>query len=166
MCDSDRPRGNDEDSLTSKAAVQAHVAHISRLLLPGDGDRILPGSARHTERKDGGGWQYTLASLMEALLAGRLLSNAANLQECMRRSVHFLLGPEIAQQMQRDLDKQNIRVPSESSLSRARLKLDALLPLVRRRFFLIICHSLVCAICHNLLFSFHFMFGIWICLGS
>ena len=135
MCDSDRPRGNDEDSLTSKAAVQAHVAHISRLLLPGDGDRILPGSARHTQRKDGGGWQYTLASLMEALLAGRLLSNAANLQECMRRSVHFLLGPEIAQQMQRDLDKQNIRVPSESSLSRARFKTGCFAAIGKTAFF-------------------------------
>ncbi len=140
------------------------MAHISRLLLPQDGDGVLPGSARHTRSKNGGGWQYTLASLMEALLAGRLLSNAANLEECMRRSVHFLLGPEIAQQLQRDLEQQNMRIPSESSLSRARLKLDALLPVVR------VCRHCCSSdriivtditVCHSIMSSCHFIFGFW-----
>ena len=107
--------------------MKAHLAHIQRLLRISDvhGDDELPGAGRHLQTKTGGGWQYTLASLMEALLAGRLLSNAGDLEECMRRSVHFLLGPEIAQQMQKDLQKKLIKVPSDSSLSRARLKLDA-----------------------------------------
>lgn len=75
--------------------------------------------------KRGGGWQFTLAGLLEALLTGRLLSNLANLEECMRRSVHYLLGPEIASQIQRELETKSIRVPSEATLSRARLKLDS-----------------------------------------
>ena len=108
--------------------------HLSRLAVTNeDQERSERSDNRHLKHKKGGGWQFTLAGLLEALLTGRLLSNAGNLEECMKRSVHFLLGPEIASQIQKDLENKFIRVPSEATLSRARLKLDSYL-LFEREF--------------------------------
>ena len=95
----------------------------------------LDGAARPKHRAQKTGQQYSFGCLIEALLASRLVKNAKDLPEIFVRSVQYVFGSDIAQHLQKQLADKNIRVPSESTLSRARLRLDVLSMLTRRDSF-------------------------------
>ena len=105
----------------SADAVRGHLRQAQNLLIP---DHAGPGSMRHRAQQTRTRYHFTC--LLEALLTARLISNSSDLPEVFARSVHYLFGPEIAEQVQRELQSGEIKVPSEATLSRARLKLDVL----------------------------------------
>ena len=63
-----------------------------------------------------------MSSLLEALLMSRLVKDAAKLPEIVCRSISFAFGKDISKQIQQDIADKIIKVPDDSTLSRARLK--------------------------------------------
>lgn len=72
---------------------------------------------------------------MEALLLARLIKNTSELPDVLVRSLEFVMGPKIAELLRHELQHSLLRVPSPSTLSRTRLKLDVLAMLLRRTEF-------------------------------
>ena len=102
-------------------AMEAHLNEIQNL---------LTGNRRHRAQLDAR--RFKFVALLEALFASRLVSNTKDLPEVFYRAVHFLYGADLSNLVQRQLSDGTLRVPSEASLSRARLKMDVLAMLCRR----------------------------------
>ena len=72
---------------------------------------------------------------MEALLVSRLIKNSKELPQVLLRCVHYVFGADLSDHVARQLADKTMRVPSESTLSRARLKLDVLSMMARQERF-------------------------------
>ena len=75
---------------------------------------------------------HDLAALVEALLLARLLSSESSLPEVLIRSATLLAGAEYGMEVQQSIKQGSTRVPHKTQLSRARIKLDMLLMLIRQ----------------------------------
>lgn len=75
---------------------------------------------------------YGLYDLLEALLLARLLSSEENLPEVLVRSAAILKGAEFAQETLQAFKEKRKHIPHKTQLSRARIKLDMLLMLLRQ----------------------------------
>ena len=98
-----------------RGALLGHLRCIRELLAP---QPVLP----HTQQNSR---QYKFSALLEALLLARLVCNAGELAEIMRRSVNFLFGIDIAKFIWKQIQDKQIRIPSPATMSRTRLKLDS-----------------------------------------
>lgn len=106
-----------------KNAILHHIEEAQKLIKRVHGED--PGNDRHVSSRMRGGWRFTLASLIEALLLARLCNNAEELPDVLVRSVHFSIGTSIAELLSEDIQSNLQKIPSAASLSRARLKLVA-----------------------------------------
>ncbi len=88
-----------------------------------------------TDVKSRGGFRYSLVSLIEALLIGRLIRSASNLPEVLVRCISFVLGSEVAEQVKLAIAEKQLKIPSATALTRARQKFDVFLMLWRRKSF-------------------------------
>ena len=116
---------------SAMAANSGNEVYVDMVL--GVVERLCQGaSMASTEaRSSGGGIQFKLDKLIEALLMGRLLKNQSDLPQAFVRSVGFLLGPQTAESLRAGIASRKVEIPSASSLSRARLKADCLLMRLR-----------------------------------
>ena len=116
---------NSPDATTCEA-LRGHLNMVRSLMLP----NLHEAQQRHRAQLDSR--RFKFSSLLEALMTSRLVKNSKDLPEVLIRSAHFLFGSEISAAVQKQISEHSIKVPSESTLCRARLKLDVLAMLARQ----------------------------------
>ena len=108
------------------------IAAVAAVGLGGSRERTKVASAAvehclsHKRRRVGSGGQkpWRLTSLLEALLLTRLLKNACQLPAMLVRAVAFILGHSEAHRLKEAIDQRQISLPSKSTLSKTRIRLD------------------------------------------
>ena len=106
----------------SQRAVTAHLDNVKGLL--------NEAASRHRSQGKSSR-QYNFGALLEALLLSRLIQNVKHLPEVMVRSLHYVFGPDLAAELQNKISQKSMKIPSESTISRSRLKLDPSAALIR-----------------------------------
>lgn len=125
---SDGPPGGGSPAKLCEAALE-HLAAAKTLIrraneLQAKGVDSGDPDGHVSTRQSKGGWQYRFQSLLEALLLARLIQCVGELPTVLVRSLGFCIGSATADVFYTDLQKNLVHVPSPSSLSRARLKME------------------------------------------
>lgn len=124
------PVNPDSDPPVLQTAILEHLQQASKLIsrrvdAEDNANEDRKHSDKHMIKRRGGGVRYLFGALLEALLLARLVSSTEHLPEVMVRSLHFIIGEGVAELLSNDIQANIVKIPSASTLSRTRLKLDS-----------------------------------------